>query len=139
MDFSLPKKDILRSKRDIDALFAAGTSVTRFPLKAYYRLRTGSGSVRMMVSVPKRNFKRAVKRNLLKRRIRESFRLNRNMAANAEIDILFVYLGKEILEYAAIETAVRDIFRQISGRSEESGKLSSDTAGEVLSGVHITV
>ena len=139
MDFSLPKKDILRSKRDIDALFAADEHLSKFPLRVHYRTGTGTGVTRMMVSVPKRNFKRAVKRNLLKRRVREAFRLNRSMLGGAGIDILFVYSGKEILDYAAIESAVRAIFQQLLRRSEESGKLSADTAGEVLPDLHITV
>ena len=114
MDFSLPKKDILRSKRDIDALFAAGTSVTRFPLKAYYRLRTGSGSVRMMVSVPKRNFKRAVKRNLLKRRLRESYRTRKGYLEGRSVDVMFFYNSKEVLDSAVIRTEVEEVLRTLT-------------------------
>lgn len=144
MDFSLPKKDILRSRNDIQAILESRDIAFRHPLKAVFRTGTGTGSVRMMVSVPKRHFKRAVKRNLLKRRVREAFRLNRHLLGeNAEADIFFVYLGKEIMDYAAIESSVKSLLGELRDKlcsqSEEGGELSADPAGEVLSGLHITV
>lgn len=130
MDFTLPKKDIIRSRNDIQAILASRDIVFRHPLKASFRKETGSGSVRMMVSVPKRHFKRAVKRNLLKRRVREAFRLNRHiLGEGAEADIFFVYLGKEIEDYATIETSVKYIL----------GQLASDPSGAVLPDLHLPV
>lgn len=139
MDFSLPKQDILRSKRDIDALFEEGKSFSRYPLKAWYRAGNGCGGSRMMVSVPKRCFKRAVKRNLLKRRVREAFRLNRHMLGSAEYDIFFVYLSKEPADYATIESRVREIFQHILSKAEEGGEPAADRAGEVLPDMHLPV
>jgi len=130
MDFTLPKTDIIRSRNDIQAILASRDIVFRHPLKASFRKETGSGSVRMMVSVPKRHFKRAVKRNLLKRRVREAFRLNRHiLGEGAEADIFFVYLGKEIEDYATIETSVKYIL----------GQLASDPSGAVLPDLHLPV
>ena len=83
----------------------------------------------MMVSVPKRNFKRAVKRNRLKRLVREAFRLNRNMLGSAEYDFLFVYLGKEICDYGTVESKIREILRLSLGKAEKSGELAPDIAG----------
>jgi putative membrane protein insertion efficiency factor/ribonuclease P protein component len=82
----------------------AGSGVTGVPVE------NGSASdARMMVSVPKKCFKRAVKRNLLKRRIREAYRRNK---PSLPMDILFVYLPKEILSYEQIEqTLIRAIER----------------------------
>ena len=144
MDFSLPKKDILRSRNDIQAILESRDIAFRHPLKAVFRTGTGCGSVRMMISVPKRHFKRAVKRNLLKRRVREAFRLNRHiLGENAEADIFFVYLGKETMDYAAIESSVRflleELGKRLSGRPEEGGQLPADPAGEVLSDMHLTL
>jgi len=129
MDFSLPRKDIIRSKKDIDALLSEGDVIFRYPFKVYYRRIKESATVRMMVSVPKRNFKRAVKRNLIKRRVREAFRLNRSEMGGCGMDMLFVYLGKDILEYAAVESKLREIFSLLHVDTEEGGKLSSDIAG----------
>ena len=56
---------------------------------------------RIVVSVPKRLFKRAVKRNLLKRRIREAYRHQKGLIS-APVDILFIYTAPEVLPYEVI-------------------------------------
>ena len=61
----------------------------------------GAGVSRIVVSVPKRLFKRAVKRNLLKRRIREAYRHQKNLLS-APVDILFIYTAPEVLPYEVI-------------------------------------
>jgi ribonuclease P protein component len=72
----------------------------------------GEGVLQMGVSVGKRHFKRAVDRNLLKRRIREAYRkqkleLKENlMVSGLSMDIFFVYSNARISEYAEIETAM---------------------------------
>lgn len=74
---------------------------------------------RIMVSVPKRGFKRAVKRNLLKRRIREAWRLNNSLLGDRRVDILFVYLGREIESYERIQTSLTSILRTLAGGHAE--------------------
>ncbi len=119
---SLHKNERLHSKNDIDRLLSKGRF---FVVDNVFRccvlprpadgsgvgvaVGNGSASARMMVSVPKKCFKRAVKRNLLKRRIREAYRRNK---PSLPMDILFVYLPKEILSYEQIEqTLIRAIER----------------------------
>ena len=128
MDFSLPKKDIIRSKKDIEALLEKGETLFRYPLKAYFRSGNGASAPRMIVSVPKRHFKRAVKRNRLKRLVREAFRLNRNMLEGAEYDFLFVYLGKEMKDYGTVESSIREIFRQVRECPAQSSELPAGPA-----------
>ena len=70
-----------------------------------------------MVSVPKKSFKRAVKRNLLKRRIRESWRKQKHMlAVEGKLDILFMYAVKEVLSYDEIYAAVGQIIDSLNSR-----------------------
>lgn len=70
---------------------------------------TASAS-RIMISVPKKLFKRAVKRNLLKRRIRESWRRQKHdLHIEGSADILFMYSAKDILDYGQICCAVGQI------------------------------
>lgn len=78
---------------------------------------TGSGcdTNRIMVSVPKKLFKRAVKRNLLKRRIRESYRKQKHgLEIKEGLDILFMYSTKEVLGYEAIYKAVGEIIIKLN-------------------------
>ena len=74
-----------------------------------------------MVSVPKKMFKRAVKRNLLKRRIRESWRKQKACLNSSSTDILFIYPTKEILTYEQIYTAVGQLIEKIN-KATENGK-----------------
>lgn len=116
MDFSLPRSNILRSRKDIESLLTDGSTVLRHPVKARWKVNAAGQPSRMMVSVPKRHFKRAVKRNLLKRRIREAFRLNRALLGEKTCDILFIYTGKEIEDYAAIEERIKAILAAIAAK-----------------------
>lgn len=64
---------------------------------------------RILISVPKRFFKRAVKRNLLKRRIREAYRVRKV----AGVDILFQYNSAEIADFATVSAEVAAILSHI--------------------------
>ena len=67
---------------------------------------------RIVVSVPKRLFKRAVKRNLLKRRIREAYRHQKDLIS-APADILFIYTAQEVLPYEVIYADMTAILQKI--------------------------
>jgi len=115
MAATLSKSERLCSKTAIAGLMNHGKGGTAGCLR--YRCLPGTEVSRILVSVPKRNFKRAVRRNLLKRRIRESYRLQKQLLPQP-VDIMFVYLPREILPftdiYAAMTaalTAVADVFK----------------------------
>lgn len=80
------------------------------------------GSIEMLFSVPKKFHKRANRRNLLKRRTREAYRLGREelrravVASGAEVDAALIYSAKECHSYKTIEHAVRRILEQIGER-----------------------
>ncbi len=68
----------------------------------------------IIVSVPKRLFKRAVKRNLLKRRLREAYRTQKGLLPPEGYSILFLYNTKEVLDYAAVREQVCAILQKIA-------------------------
>lgn len=116
---TLSKKERISSPKDISALISRGKFGGAGTGLRYCVLRgTECGLNRMMVSVPKKNFKRAVKRNLLKRRIRESFRKQKHAIEGTGTDILFIYEKKEIMTYGEIYEAVGKIIEKINGHEQ---------------------
>ena len=127
---TLPKKERLCGKTSIGKLLAKGRHGNVPGLRFLYLTDTGNEDTRIMVSVPKKMFKRAVKRNLLKRRIRESWRRQKhNLALNGGTDILFIYPSKEILSYEEIYSSVGNIIEKINA-TQIKQKESDETAGE---------
>lgn len=121
MENGLPKRERLNSKKEIALLLDKGETSFRHPLKLYCRKGNGCGFSRLMVAVPKKNFKRAVKRNLLKRRMREAYRLNKHILDGLEADLLFVYVSKEAEEYGNIEKRVRELLEGVVANSQKNG------------------
>ena len=80
------------------------------------------GILQMGVSVGKKHFKRAVDRNLLKRRIREAYRKQKHdvketlTALGISMDIFFVYSNARISDYAEIETAMASALSILSDK-----------------------
>jgi ribonuclease P protein component len=119
--FTFKKEERLCSKIEIDNLFANGKSLFVYPFKVIYSY-TDSDSrfpAKVLISVPKRNHKRAVARNLIKRLFRESYRLNKNLLysklndSDKKLNIAFVYISKDKLDYKIIEKSVVDLLNRI--------------------------
>ncbi|MDR1666270.1 MAG: ribonuclease P protein component [Bacteroidales bacterium] len=117
---TLCKAERLHGKRAMSELFVSGKSVFRPPFKAIWTTAALSACpAAVAVAVPKRLFKHAVQRNLLKRRTREAFRLNKQLldpAANngRHIRLMLIYTAEDTLPYAQIATAVQKILRYIA-------------------------
>ncbi len=122
-EFSLSKKDRLCSQKLIGELFADGEAVFCFPLKVVFKvtkLEDGE-TVKAAFSVSKRNFKRAVKRNYLKRLMRESYRLNRaNFVTflnerDLKLSVMFIYAGKELKDYQTVKKGMVKALEKLKG------------------------
>ena len=112
--FSLPKAERLSGRTAVSDLFSKGNWGGYGALRYCFRKGNGQDVNRIMVSVPKKFFRRAVKRNLLTRRIRESYRRQKSLVpSSAGIDIAFLYNTKDLLDYRTIYETVGTILKKI--------------------------
>lgn len=121
MHFNYPKIEKLCSKILINKLFEKNQRIAKYPLKLIW-IETALPAkvpVQSVVSVSKNRFKKAVKRNLLKRHMRESFRLNKNdlyqllETENKQLALMFIYQSNDILSYSVIEKAVKFLLNEL--------------------------
>ena len=116
--FTLPKSERLHGKSKISALMSRGrwgfTSGLKYCFLKDDDAAAGSQPNSIIVSVPKRLFKRAVRRNLLKRRLREAYRTQKNILPAKGYSILFLYNTKEILEYPALREQVAGVLLKLA-------------------------
>lgn len=111
---SFPKSKRITGKKRLDALFSSGESFIAYPLRVVFLKREKSinTEVAVVVSVSKRNFKRAVKRNRVKRLIRENFRqmqleFDLFLASQSySLDVAFLYLKDELPDFNEIQKAM---------------------------------
>ncbi|MBQ4299018.1 MAG: ribonuclease P protein component [Bacteroidales bacterium] len=111
MDARLPKSERLCGFSEVAALMERGERSGAGCLRCRF-MPNSLDYNRILVSVPKRFFKRAVKRNLLKRRIREAYRLRKGLLSPG-FDIMMVYSSREILPFETISADVETLLGRI--------------------------
>lgn len=132
----MKKKERLSVGTDLSRLFASGRYGFTDGFRYCYRIGNELPFNRIVVSVPKKCFRRAVKRNLLKRRIREAYRMNKNLLpVNAEkggTDILFIYSSKDILDFKAVVLSVRNILEGLAAKVVAMDATPKYSPGEAI-------
>lgn len=124
-DFSFPKSEKLCKRKQIQLLFAEGKGVQSYPLKCIYLVVNElDGNSKVLVSVPKRNFKRAVDRNRIKRLLREAYRLQKcqwRQKISAKFMIAIIFTGKEMPDYELVQrkmmSCLDKIEKEITGQN----------------------
>lgn len=133
---TLKKKERLSVGTDLSRLFVSGRYGFTDGFRYCYRIGNELPFNRIVVSVPKKCFRRAVKRNLLKRRIREAYRLNKNLLpVNEEkggTDILFIYSSKDILDFNTIVLSVRNILESLAAKVVAMDATPKHSLGETI-------
>ncbi|WP_027126278.1 ribonuclease P protein component [Gelidibacter mesophilus] len=107
MDQSYKKIEKLKSQKLIEKLFSEGNSVVAYPLRLVYLQTSFEDPVQIKtgVSVSKRNFKKAVHRNRIKRLMREAYRLNKSRYFNnspEQYAFMILYIGKTQTDFETI-------------------------------------
>lgn len=130
--YSLPQSERINSKKQIDRLFRGGGSkaMTAAPLRMVYMTDTRQADplsanahqpmAQMMVSVPKRYFKRAVKRNYVKRQVREAYRLNKHILAShlaqtgdKTVSLCFIWTSDRLLPTAEVMKRMANLLTRL--------------------------
>ena len=123
----LRKSERLSSKNQIQALFTEGKSISTPPFVVRYRklAEHDLATHQVLVSVSKRNFKRAVDRNRIKRQIREAYRINKHLLADLsdKYAIAYIYTFKKKIAYKDLENK---LIESLSRLQTELSKRNED-------------
>lgn len=153
MSFTLRKAEKLRHKKLVGALFSEGKSIYDFPVRLVWRaispeelegsFRAGvpdnTGKLQMLVTIPKKKRRRAVDRVLLRRRLREAYRLNRLPLADVingrsdigAVTLAFIFLGDENTPYADLERKMISLLARLEKKlAKVSFRPSPVSSGE---------
>ena len=114
MKLSYNKSEKIKSEKLIDELFLKGKSISAYPLRLVFMETSFNEDVKVKagVSVPKRNFKKAVDRIKIKRLIREAYRLNKTKVYNnitTQYAFMILYIGKDKPDYNLIESKTQKL------------------------------
>ena len=121
---TLGKEERITSRKLIDMLFNGGQShsMAAFPLRLVFLEKEREGAcppAQMLVSVPKRCFKRAVKRNRVKRQVREAFRHYKHLIgdvlpADRQLALAFIWLDDRFYDSAEVEQRVVSLLERLA-------------------------
>ena len=121
---TLGKEERITSRKRIDMLFNGGRSrsMAAFPLRLVYMENEREGAcppAQLLVSVPKRCFKRAVKRNRVKRQVREAFRHHKHLIwdvldADRCLALAFIWQDGRLYESAEVDQRVRSLLERLA-------------------------
>ncbi len=121
--YKFGKNEKLKSRKKIEGLFKTGKSFSLFPFRVVYLFTDDEQSLQAGFSVSTRNFKKAVDRNRVKRLMRESYRLQKQLltdtlfAVNKQLSVFFIFTGNEVPDYKLVfekMTAVIKRFQKIA-------------------------
>ncbi len=119
--FSYNKFEKLKSRKQIELLFAKGKSISAFPVKVFYLHvdHTPVHPVQVGVGVSARNFKKAVDRNTIKRRMREAYRLHKLplhehlVAQQKSVAVFILWIDKQMPTTAALQELMPAVIEKL--------------------------
>ncbi len=120
-DFSFKKNERLKQRKNIDTLFQNGEAFSFFPFRVVHHCIPHSDlsslPLQVGVSVPKKKIKSAVKRNIIKRRTKEAWRLQKAVLTQHSepytLQVFLIYQSPEILDFAKIKSTIQKILNHL--------------------------
>jgi ribonuclease P protein component len=119
----LSKSERLRNVKQIDFLFKNSTAIKAYPLIFTYIFpeKVQQSQIQFLFSAPKRNFKRAVDRNRIKRVLRDRVRLCKpeflEVLKQKHIQAAFIFTGKELPDYLQIDASLKRIIQKLNDKT----------------------
>lgn len=118
LKFTFPKSERLHSKKLIEELFTEGSYFYLYPFRiSFLPKKDEISSSQVLFSVSKKKFKSAVKRNRIKRLMKEAYRLNKHQIINSHYLIGFVYTSDEMPEFKFINKRIEKALKKLSEMS----------------------
>ncbi len=125
--FTLSKEERICSRTLIESLFNGGGSyaLSAYPLRVVYKLEEQHAEqrakVQIMVSVSKKHFKHAVKRNRVKRQVREAYRKNKSIIvekvpSGSLLLMAFIWLADNLYDTQEVEQRISALLMRIKER-----------------------
>ncbi|WDF54157.1 ribonuclease P protein component [Mucilaginibacter sp. KACC 22063] len=120
--YTFKKEERLCNKGLLEQLFHKGSSFLCYPFRASWLLAPDDlpAQVQVVFPVARKRYKHAVQRNLIRRRMREAYRLHKQQhlydqlnQANIKLVLSLNYIGKEILPYQQMEKKMLKLFSQL--------------------------
>ena len=118
--FKFPKEERLTSKKVIQQLFSEGKSVFSYPVKLVYLPHPPSAHVpaKVLVTIPKKNFRKATSRNYLKRLLREAYRVQKNLLLQKSSKSLpaamaIIYVGKDLQASEQLQSRLSYLLKKV--------------------------
>jgi len=126
--FTLGKDERLKSRKQIDQLFAKGQKFSSGFFRVFFLIKNAGGpTLQFGITVSNKIFKKAVDRNKIKRLGREAWRLQKNelkeklSASGKQMNIFLVYTSKTIATYAEVAEAIQKIISKLYKNSSDPG------------------
>lgn len=127
MGFTFKKEDRLYKRKIIQELFEKGSSFYLHPFKVIALPQPQFERHQVLITVSSRHFKRAVDRNLIKRRMREAYRLQKNKLPDIKLALAFIYSAKDILPFTEIQQKMLLSFARLEKLIKSSNVTTSNS------------
>ena len=124
--FSYNKKEKLKSRKQLEALFTKGETLIVFPIKMFFQKTEGQNNIiKTGVGASKKNFRKAVSRNRIKRLLRETYRTEKPALLNylqqneKQIALFFLYVDKSLPEYNLLKQKMQQAIQKLINHLDE--------------------